>query len=173
LAADCTHRQRTKRRVFSGRSCWQLSPVDAAISNLTLDSQPAEPPHYSPKGPFLSESQDSTQSVRFSKFDRFELLATFSGKRFGRLCRIGESVRFLRSDSQFTISRFEILPPQPGKAAAKGNGPDSRRKARQWRAFAVWLAVPARLKCLSPNIGCDCWLTSGQSLLEIVGVVEA
>ena len=32
--------------------------------------RPAEPPHYSPKGPFLSEPLDSTYSVRFSKFDR-------------------------------------------------------------------------------------------------------
>jgi hypothetical protein len=48
--------------------------------------------HCSPKGPFLSEALDSVHSVRFSKFERFELLINSSGKRFCHFCRTGESV---------------------------------------------------------------------------------
>ena len=69
--------------------------------------------YYSPKGPFLSEPQDSTHSVRFSKFDRFELLVSLKRK----------VVRPFLSDRreppsiigfQFTISRFESSHPRVG-----------------------------------------------------------
>jgi hypothetical protein len=36
--------------------------------------------NYSPKGPFLSEALDCIHSVRFSKFERFELLMNLSGE---------------------------------------------------------------------------------------------
>jgi hypothetical protein len=49
-----------------------------------------EPAYYSPKGPFLSEALDFTDSVRFSKFERFEQLMRVDGKRFGRFSRMGE-----------------------------------------------------------------------------------
>jgi hypothetical protein len=48
------------------------------------------PPRYSPKGSVLSEALDSAYTVRFSKFDCFELLMSFNGKWFGRFCRIPE-----------------------------------------------------------------------------------
>ena len=54
------------------------------------NSRLAEPSHYSPKGPFLSGPPDSTQSVRLSKVDRFELLGNLSRKWFGRSSRIDE-----------------------------------------------------------------------------------
>ena len=38
----------------------------------------------------FSEPLDSTYSVRFSKFDRFELLMSINGKWFGRFSRLTE-----------------------------------------------------------------------------------
>jgi hypothetical protein len=59
-----------------------------------MDSQRAEPTNYSPKGPFLSGPHDFTHSLRFSKFDRFELLMSLYAKWFDRFSRIGDSLRF-------------------------------------------------------------------------------
>jgi hypothetical protein len=39
-------------------------------------------------GLFFSKALDSVRSVRFSKFERLELLKNFSGKRFCRFSRI-------------------------------------------------------------------------------------
>ncbi len=44
------------------------------------------------ESPFLSESLNFIHSVRFSKFERLELVMNFSGKRFCRFSRAGESV---------------------------------------------------------------------------------
>ena len=76
-----------------------------------MDSRAAEPRYYSLKGPFLSEPLDSAHSVRFSKFDRFELLISFSGREFGHFSWIAESVRFFTVGFQFTISRLECFRP--------------------------------------------------------------
>jgi hypothetical protein len=73
---------------------WQLSPTAAAISNLSSGLPTGRTPYYSPKDPFLSGSLDFTHSLRFSKFDCFELLMNLSGKWFGRFSRIGDNVRF-------------------------------------------------------------------------------
>ena len=68
-----------------------------------------KPAYYSPKGPFLSEALDSADSVRFSKFERFELLMNFSGKGFCGFSRTGESVRF-------QIRQFEVRILRPSHA---------------------------------------------------------
>jgi hypothetical protein len=56
------------------------------------DSGSAEPANYSLKGPFLSEALDFIHSVRFWKFERFELHMNFSGKRFCRFSWVDENV---------------------------------------------------------------------------------
>src|ERR1700730_16074407 len=95
-----------------------------------MDCRSAESAYYSPKGPFLSEALDSTDSVRFSKFERFELLMTFDGKRFCDFSRTGESV-------QFPIRHLEvrILPPQPGSPVVGETASDTCRKARRLLAL--------------------------------------
>jgi hypothetical protein len=55
------------------------------------------PAYYSPKGLFISKALDSTDSVRFSKFERFELLMNTRKKRFCGCSRAGESLRFSKN----------------------------------------------------------------------------
>jgi hypothetical protein len=45
-----------------------------------MDTRSAESAYYSPKRPLLSEALDSTDSIRFSKFQRFELLMNHEKK---------------------------------------------------------------------------------------------
>jgi hypothetical protein len=101
-------RQLAQGRVFSRRTSWQLSPIAAAISHLSSALLVGDNGYQSPKGPFFSEALDSTDSVRFSKFERFELLINFSGKRFCGFSRTGERVRF-----PIRCLGVRILPPQP------------------------------------------------------------
>ena len=78
---------------------------------LIVESGPvsAKPAHHSPNRPFLSGALDSANSVRSSKFQRFEGPMNFNEKRFCGSSRTGESIRF-----QFAISRFESSrPSQP------------------------------------------------------------
>ena len=91
-----------------------------------MDSRSAESAYYSPKGPFLSEALDSTDSIRFSNFQRFELVMNFGGKGFCGFSRTGESVRF-------PIRHLEvrILPPQPVRRQAEQNL-SSRSPSATW-----------------------------------------
>jgi hypothetical protein len=73
-----------------------------------MDPQAAERPHCSPNGPFLSEPQDFTHSVRFSKFDRFELLMSLCGKWLRGFSRPGESLQFPNYSSQALQTWFFI-----------------------------------------------------------------
>src|ERR1700730_14936511 len=100
-----------------------------------MDSRSAESA-YSPKGLCLSEALDSTDSIRFSNFQRFELVMNFSEKGFCGFSRTGESVRF-------PIRHLEvrILPPQPTSPAPGDFALSTAGNARQWRAFANWVSV--------------------------------
>jgi hypothetical protein len=62
-----------------------------------LDSRLAEPAYYSPKVPFLSEALDLVDSVRLSKFERFELLKNLCGMQFDCFSRMSDSFRFPKS----------------------------------------------------------------------------
>jgi hypothetical protein len=70
------------------------------------NSQSAKPAHFSPNDPFLSEALDSEDSVRFSKFKRFEELMKFNEERFWNSPRTGDSNRF-----RIRQIKVRILPP--------------------------------------------------------------
>jgi len=70
-----------------------IQPTNSSYFSIELwTPKPAVPAYYSPNGLFLSEALDSTVSVRFSKFERFELLMNLCEKRFCRFSRTGESI---------------------------------------------------------------------------------
>jgi hypothetical protein len=103
-------RQIAQGRVFSGRTCWHLSPVTAAISHLNSGLLLGRARLLFSKRLFISEALDSADSIRFSKIQRFEGPIDFSEKKFCGSSRIGEGIRF-----QFVISRF---------SRERGNGPE-------------------------------------------------
>jgi hypothetical protein len=70
------------------------------------------PAYCSPKAPFLSEALDSIHSVRFSKFERLELLMNFSGKRLCRFSRTTKKAKSLRLPSTWEVP-VRYLPRQP------------------------------------------------------------
>ena len=59
---------------------------------------------------------------RFSNFDRFELLASFSGKRFGRFYRIGESPRFWSQAVACQAHNLKVTGSNPVPRTAEVNG---------------------------------------------------
>jgi hypothetical protein len=84
-------RQLRRGRLFSARGCWVLSPVLAAISDLGSDFYSAESTHSSPNGSILSRSLHFANSLRFSKFECFELLMNSDEMEFCRSSRAGKS----------------------------------------------------------------------------------
>jgi hypothetical protein len=71
-----------RRSWLSRRSNGQLSPVTLAISSLIFGPRSPGPACYSLKDPFVSEALDFADSVRFSKFERFEMLTNLRGEKF-------------------------------------------------------------------------------------------
>jgi hypothetical protein len=120
-------RQLDRSRIFSARDCWQLSPVLAAISDLSTGLLIGR------GGSFFSEWLNSLWSSGlrgFStvlKFECFERLMNSNEMGFCSASRTGKSIRFRNRHIE-----VRNLPPQP---RGPGIRPHQPRKARNWRAF--------------------------------------
>jgi hypothetical protein len=75
-------RQLGRSYSFSGITCWQLSPVTASISNLSSELPVGRVSSLFSERLVLSDALDFIDPVRFSIFERFELLMNFNGTRF-------------------------------------------------------------------------------------------
>jgi hypothetical protein len=85
-----------------------IKPSRATNSHLNSGLLIGRAAHSSPNGPFFSGALDSTDSVRFSKFECFERLMKSGGMEFCCSSRTGKSVRFRNRHIE-----VRILPPQP------------------------------------------------------------
>jgi hypothetical protein len=90
-----------------------IKPSRATNSHLNSGLLIGRAAHSSPNGPFFSGALDSTDSVRFSKFECFERLMKSGGMEFCCSSRTGKSVRFRNRHIE-----VRILPPQPPSPAS-------------------------------------------------------
>jgi len=74
-----------------GEIVWLISLTIEAKSRLSFGFPPGGPAQYSPKGSFLSEALDFTDSVRASKFQRFELVGELQQEQVFTLLSHGET----------------------------------------------------------------------------------
>jgi hypothetical protein len=121
-----------RSRIFSAWVWWAIKPTSGSDFSFELRTPSRQGALIVLRKPhFISGALDSADSVRFSKIQRFEGPLNFNEKRFSGYSRTGERIRF-----QFAIRRFESSRPSQPVRRSEKMSPDTRRKARQWRAFA-------------------------------------
>jgi len=108
-------------------------PITIAISNLSPGSVTSPSPFYAPKGQFLSGPLDSANLLRFSEFDHFERLMSFSKKGLGNISRTGESLRFrnFAADKIFSSANSLWRGPNPPAPAGLNAVANFRHRFRQ------------------------------------------
>ena len=139
-------RQLCRSYRFSARGCWYFAPVLAAISDLSSGPLIGRIRPSSPNGSFLSKALDSADSVRFSKFECFELFMNSDEMGFYNSSRTGKSIPSLCFRSPGLRTEFEGgLRLIPRIFPFLGDG--GRRPVRsrtEWQAFSAnWPNSPA------------------------------
>ncbi len=96
--------------LLSGASCWQFSPVAVAISNLSSGLPIGGTALFFSEGPVSLRTSGLHRFGTVLEFERFELLKSFGGKRFGRFSRIARASDF---HDRIPIFRGSNPPPSP------------------------------------------------------------